>query len=128
MEKSKPGPDAMRRMVQLLQQGATMLAETCPICGLPLFRLRSGEVVCPVHGRVVIVSSDEEEREVHIEEAVKMAEYSAALRVQEAVERGEPEEVLRWLQVIEAAERIRGLRSQRSSSTRSGERGGEGRS
>lgn len=104
----------MKRMVQLLQQGAVMLAETCPICGLPLFRLRSGEVVCPVHGRVVIVSSDEEEREVHIEEAVKMAEYRAALRVQEALERGEPEEILRWLQVIEAAERIRGLRSQRA--------------
>jgi UPF0148 protein len=114
MPGQRPGPDAMKRMVQLLQQGAVMLAETCPICGLPLFRLKSGEVVCPVHGRVVIVSSDEEEREVHIEEAVKLAEYRAALRVQEALERGEAEEVLRWLNVIEAAERIRGLRSQRA--------------
>lgn len=94
---ARPGPEAMKRMVQLLQQGAVMLAETCPICGLPLFRLKNGEVVCPIHGRVVIVSSDEEEREVHIDEAVKLAEYQAALRVQSALESGEPEEVVRWL-------------------------------
>ncbi len=113
---ARPGPEAMKRMVQLLQQGAVMLAETCPICGLPLFRLKNGEVVCPIHGRVVIVSSDEEEREVHIDEAVKLAEYQAALRVQSALESGEPEEVVRWLNVIEAAERIRKLREERASS------------
>ena len=112
----RPGPEAMKRMVQLLQQGAVMLAETCPICGLPLFRLKNGEVVCPIHGRVVLVSSDEEEREVHIDEAVKLAEYRAALRVQSALESGEPEEVVRWLSVIEAAERIRKLREERASS------------
>ncbi len=113
-------PEAMKRMMQLLRQGAVMLAETCPICGLPLFRLKSGEVVCPIHGRVVIVSSEEEEREVHIEEAVKAAEYRAALKVQEAVEAGEAEEVIRWLTVIEAAERIRKLRAERGGPGRGG--------
>jgi UPF0148 protein len=119
----KPGPEAMKRMVQLLQQGAVMLAETCPICGLPLFRLKSGEVVCPIHGRVVIVSSDEEEREVHIDETVKLAEYRAALRVQQALEEGEVDEVLRWLNVIEAAERIRKLREERGGRRKPGEGG-----
>lgn len=119
----EPGPEAMKRMAQLLRQGAVMLAETCPICGLPLFRLKSGEVVCPIHGRVVIVSSDEEEREVHIDEAVKLAEYRAALRVQKALEEGEVDEILRWLNVIEAAERIRKLREERSGGRKPGEAG-----
>jgi len=45
---------AIKRMTELLRGGATMLGEHCPLCGSPLFRLRSGEIVCPVHGRVVV--------------------------------------------------------------------------
>ncbi|MCD6324062.1 MAG: hypothetical protein J7L55_03020 [Desulfurococcales archaeon] len=52
--------EALRRMAELLRTGAVMLNETCPICGLPLFRLRSGEVVCPVHGPVKVVKSESE--------------------------------------------------------------------
>jgi len=50
----------VRRMGELLRSGAVMLGESCPICSLPLFRLKSGEVICPTHGRVHIVRSDSE--------------------------------------------------------------------
>ncbi|GAB6148162.1 Sjogren's syndrome/scleroderma autoantigen 1 family protein [Stetteria hydrogenophila] len=105
--------EAVKRMAALLQQGAAMLAETCPICGLPLFRLRSGEVVCPIHGRVVIVSSDEEAREVEIDAVVAGVEYEAASRIRDLLGSGSPREIREWLEVIEAAERIRGLREAR---------------
>jgi len=51
---------SIKRMSELLKSGATMLSEACPICSTPLFKLRSGEVICPIHGRVQIVRSDEE--------------------------------------------------------------------
>lgn len=52
----------LSRMASLLKSGATMLDRTCPHCGVPLFRLKSGEVICPKCGqKFVIVSSDEEE-------------------------------------------------------------------
>jgi len=106
--------EATKRMVALLQRGAAMLSEACPACGLPLFRLKSGEVVCPVHGRVVIVSSDEEARDVEVEEVVKRVEYEAARNLASMLGSGlEPEEALAWLRVIEEAERILSIRSER---------------
>lgn len=51
---------SIKKMSDLLRTGAVMLSESCPICSLPLFKLKSGEVICPTHGRVQIVKSDEE--------------------------------------------------------------------
>ena len=51
---------ALKKMAELLRSGATMLKESCPICGLPLFKLKSGEVVCPIHGPIKVVSSEAE--------------------------------------------------------------------
>ncbi len=55
-----PDEATVKKMSELLRLGAVMMSEACPICSLPLFKLRSGEVICPVHGRVQIVKSDEE--------------------------------------------------------------------
>jgi len=38
--------DVVRKMANLMMQGAVMLDKTCPLDGLPLFRLRTGEIVC----------------------------------------------------------------------------------
>jgi len=40
------GQKAVKKMAEALSAGATMLAEPCPNCSSPLFRLRSGEVKC----------------------------------------------------------------------------------
>jgi UPF0148 protein len=52
--------DAVKKGAELLRQGATMLQESCPICGSPLYKLKSGDIVCPIHGKVAIVSNESE--------------------------------------------------------------------
>ncbi len=104
-------PQIVRKMAQLMAQGAVMLAETCPLDGLPLFRLKDGSIVCPKHGRVVIVSSEAEAREVEVDEVIKGIIYHAAMKAREELNAESPEGVRAWLDVLEAAERIRSLRS-----------------
>lgn len=52
--------DVAKKGAELLRQGATMLPHSCPICGSPLFKLKNGDVVCPLHGKVAIVSDESE--------------------------------------------------------------------
>ncbi len=52
--------DAAKKGADLLRQGATMLPHSCPICGSPLFKLKNGDIVCPIHGKVAIVSDESE--------------------------------------------------------------------
>lgn len=52
----------MKEMAELLRKGASMLSETCPRCGTPLFELPGGEIICPTCQRTVkIVSGDSDE-------------------------------------------------------------------
>ncbi len=109
--------EALRRMTELLRTGAVMLDLTCPICGLPLFRLKSGEIICPIHGKVHVVSSEEEARRVRVDAVIEELEELAATRLsslmREALTGGEEEKLLalmvRWLDVIEKCRRIRSV-------------------
>ncbi|MGD2142812.1 MAG: Sjogren's syndrome/scleroderma autoantigen 1 family protein, partial [Candidatus Bathyarchaeota archaeon] len=38
--------DSMKSMAELLRSGATMLSRSCPECDSPLFKLKSGDIVC----------------------------------------------------------------------------------
>ncbi len=61
MSKDKNDVARMKRMVDLLRSGATMLADICPICNSPLFKLKSGDVYCPgCEKRVVFVKEGED--------------------------------------------------------------------
>jgi len=52
--------DVLKRMADMLKQGATMLDLQCPVCSSPLFRLRSGEIWCVnCQKRVVVVREGE---------------------------------------------------------------------
>jgi UPF0148 protein len=115
-------PKVVKKMAQLMMQGAVMLAERCPICGLPLFRLRNGDIVCPVHGKVVIVSDEREADELRLDHTIHLVEKYAASKVENLIGSNEPEEILDWLRVIEAVERIKHLRRETS---RRSERKGE---
>ncbi|WP_054853149.1 Sjogren's syndrome/scleroderma autoantigen 1 family protein [Vulcanisaeta distributa] len=57
-----------KKMAQLIRAGgATLTSYTCPVCGTPLLRLKTGEYYCANCDRpVVIVRSDAEEKEVMI--------------------------------------------------------------
>jgi UPF0148 protein len=39
--------DSMKKMADLLRNGAKMLGDSCPECGTPIFQLKSGEIICP---------------------------------------------------------------------------------
>jgi UPF0148 protein len=92
-----------------------MLEQTCPICGLPLFRLKNGDVVCPLHGKVYIVNSDEEAREVEIDETLRRLEYFASVRLRELMDKGDVSEAGDLLSIMEQAERVMRLRLERLS-------------
>jgi len=116
--------EALRRMTQLMMQGAVMLDQTCPLDGLPLFRLKNGDVVCPVHGKIRIVSDEGEAREAEIEDIISAAQYVAARKVKESLDEGDPRKVKEWLDVIESVERIKSLRRGASQGAGKGEGGG----
>jgi len=98
-----------------------MLPYSCPICGSPLFRLKNGDVVCPIHGKVAIVSDETEIVEqvsaplfAKIEEKIlkqldilsedigRTSSYDEDIKLSQAIDG--------WLMVIE---RLRILRSER---------------
>lgn len=109
--------DPTKIMAELLKSGAVMLAETCPVegCYLPLFRLRSGEVVCPVHGRVHIVKTDEEIKEVysraHLSIVLEKLETQALKTIETLINEPdvEPTEYIKWLEVLERVQRLKSM-------------------
>lgn len=110
--------EVVKRMSELLRSGAVMLDIACPLCGTPLFRLRSGEVVCPVHGNVKVVKSDSEAVEVRSQVVLDRLESLATdriSRIMEAMSKEdlEDEEIKllgyleKWLEVLERARRLK---------------------
>jgi len=100
-------------MADLLRAGAAMLAERCPVCGLPLFRLKSGEVICPQHGRVFIVKTESEYRKVSAQSVLEELEKLATKKVGELISKLEKEhskeaisELREWLSILEQVERL----------------------
>ncbi|MEM0377009.1 MAG: Sjogren's syndrome/scleroderma autoantigen 1 family protein [Thermofilum sp.] len=107
------------RMALLLKSGATMLNELCPACRVPLFKLKTGEVLCPSCGqRFLLVSSDEEEMrarasltlqalETTILEKIELLRMKAAgaESIEELVDVGRA--LATYLQVLELARRVR---------------------
>jgi len=53
------GDEALKRMADLLRQGATLLDIECPVCHSPIFKLKSGEMYCATCQKIV-----REEKEV----------------------------------------------------------------
>ncbi len=110
---------ALQKMSELLRAGAIMLSETCPKCGSPLFKLKSGEIVCPIHGRVVVVKSDEELSRVTVAGVLDALENTITKqleKVRSIVEKREPSELvdelrvmLMFLDALERVERIKGI-------------------
>jgi UPF0148 protein len=51
---------SIKKMAELLRRGATMLAESCPQCGSPLFKVGSDIYCAKCDRRIVYAKSDEE--------------------------------------------------------------------
>ena len=107
-------PTVVKKMADLLRAGAAMLSERCPVCGLPLFRLRSGEIVCPIHGRVYLVKDESELSRIAVRGVLEELEKHAASRIASIVreagnEDSSIERLRGWLDVLERTERILNL-------------------
>ena len=58
---SKSSDVHIKRMADLLRQGATLTDLACPACSSPLFRLKDGTLWCGVDEKKVIVIKEGEE-------------------------------------------------------------------
>jgi len=112
----------IRKMSELLRSGAVMLDLACPICNAPLFKLRSGEVVCPTHGPVRVVKTDSEVIEALSQTVLDRLEALATSRIGslvDSIDRSSPtneegrllDELERWLEVLERVKRLKSLTS-----------------
>jgi UPF0148 protein len=113
--------DPVKKMAELLKSGAVMLAETCPVkgCNLPLFKLPSGEIVCPVHGKIYMVKTEEEAKEVRakvtIHSVLDKLENKVISILDELSEQTIPQttELIEWLEVLERIRRLKNLISEK---------------
>ena len=110
--------ELIRKMADMLRAGATMLSEVCPQCGSPLFKLKSGEVVCPLHGRVYLVKTEEEAEKATtyaILEGLERDVVKILIDIQKSLPSiKDPEELeykarnlIAWLEVLERILRLR---------------------
>jgi UPF0148 protein len=53
-----------KRMAELLKAGNTMLAESCPDCKVPLFKMKDGKIICPSCNRIAIYVKHGEEESI----------------------------------------------------------------
>jgi len=110
--------ELIRKMADMLRAGATMLSEVCPQCGSPLFKLKSGEIVCPLHGRVYLVKTEEEAEKATtyaILESLERNVVKILIDIQKSLPSiKDPEELeykarnlIAWLEVLERILRLR---------------------
>ncbi len=113
----------VRKMAELLKSGATMLSETCPDCGTPLFR-KGKETFCPKCNKpVVIIHSAEQETRLRADKVLEDSEKTLLSKIQEVniamKNEIDPEKLVvygnalsTWLGAIEKLRRLRNQSSE----------------
>ncbi len=108
----------VKKMAELLKSGATMLSETCPECGTPLFR-KGKETFCPKCNKpVVIIQSAEQETRLMADKVLEDSEQTLFSKVRELnltmKNETDPEKLMvygnalsSWLSAIEKLRRLR---------------------
>jgi len=79
----KPEENHIKRMADLLRQGATLTDLSCPVCASPLFRLKDGTLWCAKDEKKVIVVKEGEEPEKTSNMAYEKLEETLLTKVQE---------------------------------------------
>jgi len=123
---AQPSRDTIvKRMAELLRGGATLLAETCPLCNSPLLRLPSGETVCPIHGKIFVAKTEEEVAEAtvlgvltELEKSISsiLSMYARTLK-NTSSDPDIAKTLVYWLEALERIERIKAMVSQHRSTT-----------
>ncbi len=81
--RKKTGETHIKRMADLLRQGATLTELSCPACVSPLFRLKDGTLFCAGCEKKVIVVKKGEEAEKAADAAMDKLEATLLSKVQE---------------------------------------------
>ncbi|MBD3206433.1 hypothetical protein GF319_08835 [Candidatus Bathyarchaeota archaeon] len=106
---------SMKEMAELLRKGASMLSETCPRCGTPLFELPGGEIICPMCQRPVkIVSGETDEEDIEaqgsLEETLRKKINLVQGMLEEETETVKMRELIQTLLLLlDARDRVRKL-------------------
>jgi len=118
VSKDKNDVARMKRMVDLLRSGATMLADICPICNSPLFKLKSGDVYCPgCEKRVVFVKEGEDVAKATQIQVISELTSTASQKLMELTNMAKYESdvdrlyelgrcMLTWLEIFERARKL----------------------
>ncbi len=109
--------ESVKKAAELLRQGATMLDIACPICYMPLFKLKNGDVVCPTHGKIYIVKNEEEEKQIttslvldSLEKVlVKGLENISNKLKENPMDEDSVTQIIRYLEALERVRRIKNL-------------------
>jgi UPF0148 protein len=108
----------VKRMADLLKSGATMLPETCPECGTPLFR-KGNDIICPKCNRaVIIIRSPEDEAKLVSDQTLENTEQVILAKIQDInrsiKEEKDPERLAQfgnalstWLEALERTRRLK---------------------
>ena len=81
--------DHIKRMADLLRQGATLTDMACPVCSSPLFRLKDGTLWCGKDEKKVILIKEGEEppKSTGINAAMDTLEATLMKKVQDLQEK-----------------------------------------
>ena len=106
----------VKKAAELLRQGATMLDIACPKCHMPLFKLKNGDIVCPNHGKVIVVKDEEEEKKITLSISLDMLEDVLFKSMNSVVEKiktdpMDSDALLQIIRYLDAIERIRKIKS-----------------
>jgi len=107
-------------MSNLLRDGATLLSQACPRCSTPLFRLKSGEIICPTCNQRVIVPAlgDDTSRLISssvvssLEETIaqKLEELRLGINIEQDPDKlyEYSKQVISWLTALEKIRTLKG--------------------
>jgi UPF0148 protein len=100
-EKTEDKP--IKRMADLLRQGATLTDLSCPVCASPLFRLKDGTLWCAKCEKKVIVVKEGEEPEKTSGMVYDKLEATLLAKVQEIQNKIQQTENVEELQKLSTA-------------------------
>ena len=93
----------IKRMADLLRQGATLTELACPACASPLFRLRSGDLWCAkCEKKVIVVKEGEDPSKIIGLIVLEKLEATLLVKVQEIQNKMEHEQNMEELQKLGA--------------------------
>ena len=109
-------------MAELLKSGATMLSETCPECGTPLFRKGKETFCAKCNKPVVIIQTAEDEIRLRTDQVLESSEQTLFAKIHEInlalKNEKDPEKLISYGNALStwlgAIEKLRRLRAQSS--------------